>query len=508
MKFKYLYFVSLLAAGTAGAQVPEDALRLTWLGQNGTARNQAIGGAMGSLGGDISATFVNPAGLALYKTGELVLTPGFNFLNNKSTYRDTKTSEQKSAFNFGTTGVVLGFGNGNNPKKSGAFSLAVNRTANFNNTVYYKGANNYSSYSEQYAEELAKSGINIGDFDAANSPLSLGARMAVYTYLIDTAKVNGTTQVVGLPEFLASRNQENLIQSTGGITEIAIGLASNSNDKFYFGGSIGLPIVNYERKTTFTESDPSSDNNNNFGSSTLHETYTTKGIGLNAKVGIIYKPIDFLRLGFAIHTPTIYGLKDTYNGDMTTQTEKYAGLVTVNSSIFNSNQPSQYQYNLSSPWKFLLSGSYVFREVEDVTKQKGFITADVEYVNYQGSSYSSADNNGDDTYYKGINSTIKNIYTQSFNVRVGGELKFNTIMARAGYAYYGNPYADKDLKASKAYFSGGLGYRDKGYFLDLTYVYGINKDVNFPYRLSDKSNTFAQVKSNSGNIVLSAGMKF
>lgn len=39
------------------AQTPEDALRLSWNVQGGTARAQAIGGAMGSLGGDITATF-------------------------------------------------------------------------------------------------------------------------------------------------------------------------------------------------------------------------------------------------------------------------------------------------------------------------------------------------------------------------------------------------------------------------------------------------------------------
>ena len=58
------------------AQEPADALRYSWYTSSGTARQQAIGGAMGSLGGDISATFVNPAGIGFYKTGDFVLTPG------------------------------------------------------------------------------------------------------------------------------------------------------------------------------------------------------------------------------------------------------------------------------------------------------------------------------------------------------------------------------------------------------------------------------------------------
>ncbi|HVF81191.1 MAG TPA: hypothetical protein VM884_04635, partial [Flavisolibacter sp.] len=62
----------LLSCSASGcylmAQEPADALRIAWNVQGGTARVQAIGGAMGSLGGDITATFVNPAGLGFYRT--------------------------------------------------------------------------------------------------------------------------------------------------------------------------------------------------------------------------------------------------------------------------------------------------------------------------------------------------------------------------------------------------------------------------------------------------------
>jgi hypothetical protein len=56
--------------------------------------------------------------------------------------------------------------------------------------------------------------------------------------------------------------------------------------------------------------------------------------------------------------------------------------------------------------------------------------------------------------------------------------------------------------------SGGVGYRNKGFFVDLTYVHSFNKDVNFPYRLADKDNTFANIKNQRGNIVASIGFKF
>ena len=60
---KYIPVLLLLIPDIVTAQAPEDALRYSFYPQGGTARNMAIGGAMGSLGGDINATFVNPAGL-------------------------------------------------------------------------------------------------------------------------------------------------------------------------------------------------------------------------------------------------------------------------------------------------------------------------------------------------------------------------------------------------------------------------------------------------------------
>jgi hypothetical protein len=111
-------------------------------------------------------------------------------------------------------------------------------------------------------------------------------------------------------------------------------------------------------------------------------------------------------------------------------------------------------------------------------------------------------------YYKPFNDAIDAIYKSAFNFRLGGELKFKIIMARLGFAYYSNPYKDKELKASKMNLSGGLGYRHKGMFLDLTYVHRINKDVNFPYRVSaPRANTYANLKETGGNVLLTVGFK-
>ena len=163
------------------AQLPEDALRMSYFTPSGTARQQAIGGAMGSLGGDISATYVNPAGLGFYKTREVLVSPGWSFDASHTSYLSTDTkSPSVNHFMLGTSGIVYGWAD--DPFKSTAISLAVNRTADFNSHTVYQGMNSYSSASEAYKEEFERSGLTV-DQALSEPGISYGTRMGLYTYL-------------------------------------------------------------------------------------------------------------------------------------------------------------------------------------------------------------------------------------------------------------------------------------------------------------------------------------
>jgi hypothetical protein len=512
---KYLLSAFASICGLASiAQAPEDVLRYSYIPQHGTARNMAIGGAMGSLGGDLNALFVNPAGLAMYKTSELVLSPGFMFNNNKANFRGTANNAKKSGFDIGTSGIVTGFNTVGSKWTNQAFSFGINQTANFNNTVSYRGSNNMSSYAEQFAEQIASDNIDITG--TLNNPsYAYGTYPAIYTYLVDTFKNGaGGYNIKALPEFLLEKgialDQQKTVTTSGGIYELALGYAVNMDDKFYMGGSVGIPIVNYSRFTTYRESDPTADKTNNFNYFEFNDYLTTKGFGLNAKLGMIYKPSEFVRLGLTVHTPTLYSLTDRQTTDLTTDTEDFEGVRTANSSIFTNNQQGRTQYAGTTPWKAILSGSYVFREINDTRKQRGFITADVEFLGYPGASFKADGDNvtsQDQLYYEQMKTVIKDQYKSAINFRLGGELKFNTIMFRAGGSYYSNPYRDANLKSNIMQASGGIGYRNHGMFVDLTYVYTMAKDVNFPYRLSDKANTFAEQNNTRGNVVMTVGFK-
>jgi hypothetical protein len=514
MKKVLLTITATICFVAAFSQSPEDVLRYSYFPQQGTARSIATGGAMGSLGGDLNALYVNPAGLGLYKTGEFVVSPGLVFNNNKFNFRGNDTTSKNSGGSIGASGFVFGFNTPHSKWTSQAFSIGISQTANFNNHISYRGLNNQSSYSEMFTEEIVNSGDSLGGI--LNKPrYAFGTAPAIYTYLVDTFKVNNKNLVKGLPEFLLEKgvalNQRKTIDTKGGIYDIALGYAANMDDKLYVGGSVGFPIVNYTRLTNYRESDPSGNTNNNFDYFELNDYLSTKGIGINAKLGLIFKPVDYFRLGVTLHSPTFYSLTDRESSDLKVASEGYNGVATAKSSLFTNGAEGETKYAATTPWKAIVSGSYVFREINDTRKQRAFVTADVEYVGYPGSSFKADGNtvsSEDQTYYNQMKAVIKDYYKGALNFRLGGELKLHTVMFRLGGAYYSNPYKDNNLKSSIAQASGGIGYRNHGMFVDLAYVHNFNRDVNFPYRLSDKANTFAQQTGSRGNVLMTIGFKF
>ncbi|MEI6086714.1 MAG: hypothetical protein WCR66_03945 [Bacteroidota bacterium] len=507
---KYLLILFILSGSYLFAQTPDDALRTAWFTQNGSGRNTATGGVMGSLGGDITANHVNPAGLGLFKTNEFVLSPGFNLNNNKLEYRGTNNSVQKNNFNYGASGIILS-SSSNNKKKwtSSAFAVSVNQVANYNNHIQFTGFNNMSSFSEKYLEELTR---DRADTNAALSNYIFGSSLAFRTYLIDTLRGPGGALAgyQSLVPISTGVNQSYDAVTSGGYHEIAIGLAGNMDDKMYMGGSLVIPVINYKRDLVYSEKDATNNLNNNFSSFEYKETFSSRGIGVGLKLGMIYKPTDYWRLGFAFHTPQVMGYKDEISSSMTTNTESYAKTISESSSNLNSGNPGKSEYNLITPYRAIVSASYVFREVKDTKRQKAFLSADLEYVNYRGSRF-SASNKSDQAlvdYYALLNSEIKDYYKGNFNFRMGGELKFNVWMVRLGGGFYGSPYADANLKANKIVATGGLGYRNHGMFIDLSYAHAFQKDVQFAYRLNDKPNTYAAQTGAKGNLMMTVGFKF
>ena len=206
-------------------------------------------------------------------------------------------------------------------------------------------------------------------------------------------------------------------------------------------------------------------------------------------------------------------MTDVYSASVRTNTENFQGEWTQSTADIIGNSSAEFKYWYFTPYRIMVSGSYVLREIEDVRKQKGFLTADIEFVNYKASSFTTdAEGENDDetarAYLKSLNRAIDRSYKPAFNFKAGGELKFTTVMVRLGGAYYGNPY--KDLAGEKGHrfqMTGGLGYRNRGFFVDLTYAHTMGKDVHYAYRLQNSPFSGAAIKNTGGNVLLTVGFK-
>ena len=241
----------------------------------------------------------------------------------------------------------------------------------------------------------------------------------------------------------------------------------------------------------------------NFNTMDLTNEFKTKGQGLNFKLGVIYRPVDFLRIGGAIHSPTLLSMRDRFSSSMETSLDT--------SGFFQWDSPrGEFEYQLVTPWRATMSAAFVF-------KKFGFISVDYEYVDYGNAAFDFDKNFDfdDGVVEQEINETIDFKYTRASNLRIGGEIKFGAFRARAGYAYYGSPFksniaASSEFDNTRQSITGGLGFKADHVFVDVAYIHTLAKEYDLQYTLSDASviNEGAEITKNSGNLVMSVGFRF
>ena len=499
---KIILAAALIAACTVSyAQTPEDALRYSWLQASGTARSQAIGNANGAMGGEISTMFSNPANIGFYKTGDFVISAGSNSFNNSADYLGVNTTNKKGSGFLGTTGFVVGKPSYNpGSLKSSAFGIAINRVADFNNRITYTnkgGQLSRSSMADYFIEDAVGNGLN--DY---GSGLAMDAGWIKEDGTDEHGNVLLASSAVDLA-IASGLEQKQVISTNGGISELAFAGAANLNERVFLGATIGIPVLRYGATRQYTEQDPTADNNG-FEAAWFDDDLVTKGVGINVKAGVVFKATDNVRIGFAAHSPTFYSLSDSYKALAGANLDEG-----TNDRSYSSDQLI-YDYNLQTPYKLIGSFSVLFGNIYDVSTQRGFLSGDVEYVNHAASKFKTAsdDNGSNDGYFSGLNNAIGSAYKGAVNARVGAEIKFNPIAIRLGGAYYGNPYNNiAGETGSVTQATGGLGYRNKGFFIDLGYVHTLSKDVIFPYRLANADFYPANIKSNGSRILLTLGFK-
>ncbi|WP_332911138.1 hypothetical protein [Algoriphagus boritolerans] len=140
--------------------------------------------------------------------------------------------------------------------------------------------------------------------------------------------------------------------------------------------------------------------------------------------------------------------------------------------------------------------------------KNGFISADIDWVDYSAGRINSKDFDESPD-----NQAIRNTYTSTLNYRLGGEARFDLFRIRAGYAFFGDPFANPaGFDQSTQQLSGGIGVKLNSINLDFALV---NQKYSGQYRsyqvLDENNNNFGPVTQLENSIisgVLTIGYNF
>jgi len=494
---KSLLIISLTALSSAlfAQSEYDDALRFSRSFVQGTARSTAMGGAFGALGGDVSCLATNPAGMSIYKRGEFTFTP--QFINNKATSTINNFDADDSKFSFKIANV--GFVQSNyNAEKTGfkgwSWGVAYNRLMDFNGKRRVYGRNDNGSMLDSWKERSA--GIVNSKLDAYTSNLGYEC------YLLDedgdfpnnylTPHDAGwfMQQDGGYGEY-----QKFVSKTKGGLNSWDFAFSGNYADKLYFGFGIGVQTLRYKQTSTYSEDDK--DNRVAYEYWDFKENIKDIGTGINVKAGVIYKPVNYLRFGAAIHSPSWYQIEDKYYS--TAECYYDEAVEGRDQSCKAMSLDNEYKFNLQTPFKAILSAAFI-------VPGKGLLSVDYEYVDYSMIKLEDEDFSADEFDIQ--NEAIKDKLQGTSNLRIGAEVKCTPYCAlRAGYALYGNPCQYVDKTFERQIFSFGAGFGDQDVFFDITGSYHLVETDKFLYESNNVSQSY-KLKNNALYITMTLGLRF
>jgi hypothetical protein len=286
------------------------------------------------------------------------------------------------------------------------------------------------------------------------------AWMANRTFLIDTLSGSGTLYGTAFsnygdnPPSVYGQTIRRIVTNEGYTGEHAISIGGNYSNKIFFGATLGINTLRYTSHLEQLESTDAA-----LPSQLQNFTYTNhfeeKGTGYSLKLGVIIKPVDALRIGLAVHTPTWYKINDYAYSDLTSN---FSDGGQYESSI----NPVRFNYALATPFRVLTGVAVQIKKI-------ALLSADYEFVDYGSARFSET---GDGYNYTDKNLAINNSLKSASNIRVGGEIRLNKLYLRTGYGYYGKAFASGDVNSNLDYssLSFGAGFREQNIYIDFAYT--------------------------------------
>ena len=487
--------------GTIWAQSGIDALRYSQQYYGGSARFVATGSSFGALGGDLSTLSTNPAGIAIYRKGEMSITPSMIETNTDAHFSgNTINNNKKYGFILGNLGIASAFVDDDlDGWKGFSMGATYNRLNNYTNYTQIEGENDKGSMLDYFM--LNADGYYPDDLD------SYREFPAYDVYLLDTVPNSPEGYYTnplwwnadGDPKY--GQTQRKIIEKNGGSGEYALSVGANYNDFLYLGATMGIQSFYYNEKSSFSEF--GFKDSTGLESFTYSENLRANGTGVNLKLGVIIRPVDFIRIGGAIHTPTAYSVTEQYSTAMDSywnaaQSEGEYAYVHPFPSAQTTSDVYRGTYKITTPLRMIADAGVVIGNY-------GLLSAEYEYIDYSSMRMSSPYYN-----YFDENEDIRKQFVATHNFRGGAEFRLGQISLRGGYALYGNPYNLKELDrtdAVRTQISGGIGIITGNIYLDFAYVHSMQNNSYFLYNgYVEEPNPELTYKSGQGMVTV--GVKF
>jgi hypothetical protein len=443
------------------------------------------------MGGDFSVININPAGIADYRISEFTFTPSLRGYKTDAWFvKDASNNQLSKGSGIGldNIGFVIASNPGGNWTSSN-FAIGYSRIADFRRNVLLEGQIP-GSITRYFAEQAnGKPEEKLDDF--VTYP-------AFWMKAIDDK--NGTRNyTTDFDNYFGKINRSQEIFQSGGINELTLGWAGEYKNQLNVGVSVGVPFSSFEEVKTYTELDPN-DDIEAFNSLTYTEILNTSGVGLNFKAGFTYKIKNQIRVAGAFHSPTWYRLNDDYSTSLNYSVE------TLEDTDPFVSPDGTFEYKISTPWRAIGSIGTTYR----VGEIRGFINADVEYLDYTNANYNGTAFDSSIEEQQWTNEVNRNVLKRlrsATNFRIGTEFGYKNLRLRSGYSFEQSPFnADKERNNKTSF---GIGFREDRFFIDLGFRIAQNAEGYNPYVVLDSElDPLANINTTRTRSALTVGFKF
>ena len=459
-----------MVCSTLGAQTITDGLRYGIDNTLGNARYNAMSGAFGALGGELSSIALNPAGSAVFLGNNGTFSTTIDDFTNKSTYFGTFTESGETDFNVASAGMVFVFPTYNESSAIKKFTLGLNfnQTQNFDNDLFFRGNGNTSvaQFFLQQAQGVPLNLLQTQDNESISDLYAFLGRnegvaaqnafLGYQGFIIDPVEDNPNNTAYVSNVANGSFNQEYYNYTRGYMGKYTLNLGAQVGERVFLGINLNTHSILYDESNFLRE------RNSNTGSSVsqigFENLLRVRGTGFSMQFGGIAKVTEAFRIGLTYDTPTWHDINEETTQYLETRRQSAGSTVTtiVDPRVVNVFGT----YNLNTPGRWAGSLAYVFG-------QNGLISFDYSYRDYSNMKFKPTS----DPYFAALNADISRRLRGVSTVRIGGEYRINQFSLRGGYRYEGSPYQDKTTLGDLNGFSAGLGYNFGFFSLDFSYAH-------------------------------------